>query len=93
MGLLNFLKPEASSPAPLPTGSFTVDKGGRITTSTVPRHFGEENLQAVAQAVLQMFQKAQEAGIPPGEITFQYTGVKMRATSMRGGAIVFFLKG
>jgi hypothetical protein len=92
MGLLNFLKSDAATPALLPTGSFSVDKTGRITTSTVPRHFTEEKLQAVAQAVLEMFRRAQEVGIPPGEITFEYTGVKMRAQSMRGGAMVFFLK-
>lgn len=92
MGLLDFLKSEASTPTPLPSGSFAVDKTGRITTSTIPRHFPDQNIQQVAQAVLQMFQKAQDVGIPPGEITFQFSGIKMRAQSMRGGAMVFFHK-
>jgi hypothetical protein len=92
MGLLNFLKSEATSPDPLPTGSFAVDKTGRITTSTVPRFFTEEKINEIARAVLDVFAKAQEAGIPPGEITFQYAGLKMRAQSMRGGAMVFFHK-
>lgn len=92
MGLLNFLKSEASTPTPLPTGSFTVDKTGRITTSTVPRFFGEDKVKEIATEVLEVFRKAQEAGIPPGEITFQYAGLKLRAQSLRGGAMVFFHK-
>jgi hypothetical protein len=92
MGLLKFFKSEASTPQPLPSGSFTVDKTGRITTSTVPRSFPAAAIQEIAEAVLATFRQGQETGVNPAEITFLFGGIKMRAREMRGGAMVFFLK-
>lgn len=90
MGLLNiFNKPAEPSLMRLPTGSFTVDPGGRLITSTLPRAFAAAHAAEMAQAVLSAFRLAQEAQVPLTEITVNFSALKLTARELRGGAIIF----
>lgn len=91
MGLLNlFTKPEPSL-LRLPSGSFSVDRGGKIVVGTLPYHFPREMAQAIADAVLQTFQEASNAHLPMGEMVVNYPSLKITAREMRGGALIFMM--
>lgn len=93
MGLLNFLKkPEAATTAGmvrLASGSFTVDAGGRILTSTLPRSFPEAQVRRISQTVLTAFRSAQNANLPLAELVFDFATLRLTARELRGGAIIF----
>lgn len=91
MGLLNlFSKSPAPNLAPLPVGSFTVDRTGRILASTLPHAFPPARVKEIGQLVISTFQAAQEAKLPMSEIIVDYASLKLTAREMRGGAIIFF---
>lgn len=90
MGFLSqFFKPAARGPAPLPSGSFTVDPEGRIITSTVPSSFAPENLARISVVVLSSFHRAKAIGISLAELTVSFGAMNIKAREMRGGAIIF----
>ncbi len=82
-----------SSPPPnlmrLPTGSFTVDREGRIITSTVTQSFPIDLLREIGTHVLTAFQAAQTAELPLSELIVHYSSLTLTARELRGGAIVF----
>jgi len=89
MGLLNlFAKPPARL-IPLPSGSFSVDREGRILISTVSQAFPEEFINEISELVLTAFRTAHQAKLPLAEINFRYSTLKITARELRGGAIVF----
>jgi len=75
----------------LPAGSFTIDRDGRMMTSTLPRTFPAEHLKAIGDQVLACFRSAEKAQLPFGEIVIQYSALKLMARELRGGAIVFLM--
>jgi hypothetical protein len=89
MGLLNFIKGTSAAPPSLPKGSFSIDKNGRIISSTIPSHFSNENIEEIAAIVLKTFRSAQQAGVPLTEINFNFSSLKLTARELRGGAIIF----
>jgi hypothetical protein len=91
MGLLNLLTRRSPSTAlvRLPTGSFTLDPGGRIVASTLPRSFPAARVQQIGALVLATFQSAREARIPLTELIVDYSALKLTARELRGGAIIF----
>jgi hypothetical protein len=89
MGFLSF-KPDKTQLRKLPTGSFTVDSGGTIITSTVPTSFPPDEIRRTAQQVLQAFRRGHQAGYPFAELIIHYAAFKLSARELRGGAIVFF---
>jgi hypothetical protein len=92
MGLLNFLgKSSASSLLRLPSGSFTVDPAGKVITSTIPQSFPDHYLKDVGAAVLEIFRSAQAAHAPLTDLVVQYSGLKITARELRGGAIIFLM--
>jgi hypothetical protein len=70
-------------------GSFTVDRGGNVTASTLPDSFPREALEEVAESVLVTFREAREAQVPLTELVVEYTTIKLTARELRGGAIIF----
>ncbi|MDB6122139.1 MAG: hypothetical protein JWQ71_1132 [Pedosphaera sp.] len=89
MGLLSlFAKPPAKL-IPLPSGSFSVDREGRILISTLSHTFPEELVEEIATRVLATFRSAQAAKLPLSEIVIRYSSLKITARELRGGAIVF----
>ena len=90
MGLLNiFSKTAKAELIPLPSGSFTLDRDGKIMTSTLPRTYPEANLLEIGNRILEVFKSAKEAKMPLHEITVHYNALKLLARELRGGAIIF----
>ena len=92
MGLLSrFFKSEQPSLVHLPAGSFTVDKAGRVMTSTLPQSFPAERLKDIGDQVLAAFRSAERAQMPMTEIIIHFTALKILARELRGGAMVFLM--
>jgi hypothetical protein len=90
MGLLTkIFKSRKQGLVHLPTGSFTLDRAGKLITSTLPRSFPEEQLREIGQHVLEAFRAARKADMELTEIIVHYAALKLLAREQRGGAIVF----
>jgi len=92
MGILNRLFKSADPGlVHLPAGSFTLDRDGRIMTSTLPQSFPLDHLKAIADRVLASFRSAKKAQMPLSEIVIHYSALKLLARELRGGAIIFLM--
>jgi hypothetical protein len=91
MGLLDFFSKSAGSaePVALPNGSFTVNAAGRIVSSTLPSGFPESLLLEIGEVVNATFQEANSAQLALSEFTAVYSGFRIAARTMRGGAMVY----
>jgi len=76
---------------PLPSGSFTLNRDGRIMTSTLPQAFPEAQALEIGQVVLSSFRSAESARMPLAEIIVNFASLKLLARELRGGAIVFLV--
>ena len=90
---MEFLKNLFSKPATplmrLPSGSFTLDRDGRVLVATLPSSFPSELVAQIGRGVLETFREAQAAQLPLSELIIRYGSLKISAIEMRGGAIVF----
>jgi hypothetical protein len=91
MGLLSIFSKAPAKLLPLPRGSFTVDRDGRVLASTLPHSFPSEFAADISMEVLTAFRAAQAAKIPLYEIVIRYTSLKLTARELRGGAIIFLV--
>ncbi len=73
----------------LPSGTFTIDRTGRLVTSTISTDFPEKLALEIGRAVLDTFLKAKAAEVVMTELTITFAAVKLTARELRGGAIVF----
>ncbi len=91
MGLLDLFskKEDESKLEKLPTGSFTVDRTGKIAASTLPATYPRESVLAIGELVMGIFNSAGKIHLPLREITLSYAAVKINAKEMRGGAMIF----
>ena len=91
MGLLDFFSSKKDAPAleRLPSGSFTVDRDGKVLTSTLPRSFGEANVSEIGRVVMETMVSAREANIPVTELVIHYSALKVTAKEQRGGVMIF----
>jgi hypothetical protein len=89
MGLLKIFSKAPGKLIPLPRGSFTVDRDGRLLASTLPQAFPSALVGDIATQVLELFRSAQSAQVPLTEIIIRYSSLKMTARELRGGAIIF----
>lgn len=93
MGLLDlFSKAAPEQPvglAKLPSGSFTVDKDGKVIASTLPGSFPITQAQEISQQVLSTFRSAREVQLTLSEMMLHYAAFKITARELRGGAIIF----
>lgn len=91
MGLLDFFSSKKSAPAieRLPSGSFTVDRDGKILTSTLPQGFSEASVREIGNVVVEAMVSAREANLPVTELVIHYSGLKITAKEQRGGAMIF----
>ena len=76
---------------PLPHGSFTVDREGRVLASTLPQSFPNEFAEEIAVDVLAAFRDAQAAKLVLREFIVRYANLKLTARELRGGAIIFLV--
>jgi hypothetical protein len=90
MGFLkNLLGTAARGPAPLPSGSFTVDREGEILSSTISSSFSPIYLREISSMVLGTFRDAREASMAVNEVAATYGALNLKARELRGGAIIF----
>jgi len=91
MGLLSlFSKPEPTL-VRLPSGSFTVDRSGRIVVSTLPSSFPENLMDEISTHVRDAFQDAKDAHMTLTELVIHYPSLKIVARELRGGALIFLV--
>lgn len=89
MGLLNLFTRPAPTLMRLPSGSFTVDRDGRVLTSTLPSSFPAQLVKDIAREVRAAFSEAAAAQLPLTECVINYPSLKICARELRGGAIVY----
>lgn len=90
MGLLSLFKsPKTQGPPPLPSGSYTVDREGKVVTRTIPSGFSGEALELISAQVLQTFKDAKEAGLNITEFSVSMGAMNIKARELRGGAMIF----
>lgn len=77
--------------AKIPSGAFTLDREGRIISSTLPSSFPASEMRDIGECVLAFFRNAQEAQMPLQEINVYYPTLRVTARNMHGGALVFLL--
>jgi hypothetical protein len=73
----------------LPAGSLTVDREGRVVTSTVSSAYPRALLREIGRDVLVLFQEAREAQTPLAEVSIHFASLRITARELRGGAIIF----
>jgi hypothetical protein len=89
MGILKLFSRSAPQLMRLPSGSFTVDRDGRVLVSTLSSNFPGDWINDMARTILQTFREAHAAQLPLDELIIRYGSLKISAREMRGGAIVF----
>jgi len=93
MGFLKLFSKPAVVPRALlrlPTGSFTLDRSGRVVVTTLPSSFPAELVLEIGDHILGTFRDAQTAQLPLDELVVYYPALKITARELRGGAIVYF---
>jgi hypothetical protein len=73
----------------LPVGSLTVDRDGRIITSTVSSTYPTELLGEIGRGVLALFREARAAQLPLAEVSVHFGSLLVTARELRGGTIIF----
>ena len=90
MGLLDiFNKSKAQSPPPLPSGSYTVDRDGKVVTRTIPSSISTHSLEMISAQVLQTFREAKQAHLSITEFSINMGAMSVKARELRGGAMIF----
>ncbi len=89
MGLLNWFSKRETAIPRLPEGSYTVDRHGNVMSGTVGSEFSPRLLGEVAREVLSLFQAARASQMPLAGLNFYFTGLRVTAREMHGGAIIF----
>ncbi len=89
MGFLTSWFRSAKPLLQLHSGSFSMDRTGRILATTLPSSFPRHLLETIGQCVTLTFKEAQTAQLPLNELIVHYPGLKITAREMRGGAMIF----
>lgn len=89
MGFLTSWFRSAKPLLQLHSGSFSMDRTGRILANTLPSSFPCTLVQTIGKCVAVTFAEAHSAQLPLDELIVHYPGLKITAREMRGGAIVF----
>ena len=77
--------------ADLPSGSFTLDRNGKVVVSTLPQNFPESQMRDIGNRIMAFFKGAQEAQLPMQEINIYYPSLRVTARNLSGGALIFLL--
>jgi len=73
----------------LPSGCFTLHRGGALAASTLPSSFSPATVLEIGALVLDAFRRAQESALPLIELNLHFSGLVITARDLRGGALVF----
>jgi hypothetical protein len=94
MGLLKIFS-KSTSIAPkldrLPVGSLTIDRCGGIVGTTLSSTISKSILVEIGRTVQKAFASAEDAHVPLSELVSQFSGIRMVARELHGGAIIFLL--
>ena len=86
---MKFFNKPVPPPQRLPSGTFTVDRAGRVVISTLSSAFPAALVRELGQQITTTFHEAQKADVPLAELVIRYSSLKVTARELRGGAIVF----
>jgi hypothetical protein len=75
----------------LPVGSLTVDRDGRVVTSTVSSTYPKVLLGEIGRNISALFREARTAQIPLTEVNVHFGSLLITARELRGGTIIFLL--
>jgi hypothetical protein len=92
MGILNQRVRATPSPVKierLPSGCFTLHRGGTVTASTLPSTFPQQKMMEIGRAVLTAFRGAEEIDLPLTDLHIHYSGMLVTARDLRGGTLIF----
>ena len=89
MGLLSLFTKPTPTLLRLPSGSFTVDREGKVLMSTLSSSFPVSLVTDIAQQVRATFGEAAAAQLPLTELVIHYPSLRIAARELRGGAIVY----
>ena len=89
MGFLTSWFRSAKPLLKLHTGSFSMDRSGRILATTLPSSFPRNLVDNIGQCIALTFEQARAAHLPLDEIVVNYPALRITAREMRGGAMVF----
>ncbi len=76
-------------PERLPSGCFTVHRGGDIVSSTLPSSFSTAVVLEIGRVVIDAFQRAADTNLPLSDLYIHFSGLTITARELRGGALVF----
>jgi len=89
MGFLKNIFGTRPAVTQLPSGSITVNRAGKIVSSTVSSAYPSELLQTVGEDVLALLREARSAQVPLAEVSIHFASLRITARELRGGAIIF----
>jgi len=89
MGLLSFFSKPARPLLQLHSGSFSLDRGGRVLATTLPSSFPPALIVEIGRCVVDTFHSAKAAQLMLDELVVHYPGLSITARELRGGALVF----
>ena len=89
MGILNWFSKSEPVVQKVPAGSFTVDRHGRVMTTTVGSEYPQRLLEDTAREVLTLFREARTAQMPMTGLDLHFAGLHIKAREMQVGAIIF----
>ena len=76
-------------PERLPSGCYTIHRGGELVASTLPSAFSREAMLEIGKVVVEAFHSSQRANLPLTDLHLKFSGLTITAREMRGGALVF----
>ena len=77
MGFLKKLFGGLAAVQQLPTGTITVDRRGRIITSTVSSAYPKDLLHGVGRDVIRLFHEARAAQMPLAEVALPFGSLRI----------------
>jgi hypothetical protein len=89
MGFLKLFSRATPTLLRLPSGSFTMDREGKVLVRTLPSSYPTELVEIIGEQMIAAFRDATAAQLPLSEIVVNYSSMKITARELRGGVIVF----
>ena len=77
------------SPDQLPNGCFAIHRGGGVISSTLPISYPQKLVAEISQVVLNAFKSATDSNLPLNDLHIHYSGLRILARELRGGALIF----
>ncbi|HXI53805.1 MAG TPA: hypothetical protein VNH84_19960 [Candidatus Saccharimonadales bacterium] len=84
-----FIKPAKPALLRVPSGSFTLDRKGKVMACTLPQSFSAAHVRAISQQILEAFRLAEAAKMKLSEIVIAYPALRIIARELRGGILVY----